>query len=60
MLTDERLAEILTLETDLDKACARMVAEANENGGVDNITVALARYTPDAPAAAAPPPPPAA
>lgn len=60
MLTDERLAEILTLETDLDKACKRMVAEANENGGIDNITVALARYTPDAAAVPVPPPPPPA
>ena len=45
MLTDERIAEILTKESDLQKACQALVDEANANGGVDNITVALARYT---------------
>ena len=56
MLTDERMAEILTQETDLQKACDRLVAEANANGGVDNITVALGRYTGNP---STPPPPPA-
>jgi PPM family protein phosphatase len=63
MLTDERIAEILTLESDLEKACQRLIDESNENGGIDNITVALARWQPDAAAAApapsAPPAPPA-
>lgn len=45
MVSDERMAEILTQEPDLKKACQRLVDEANGNGGVDNITVALARYT---------------
>jgi protein phosphatase len=56
MLTDERIAEVLSEEQDLKKACDRLVAESNANGGLDNITVALIRYTPDAPAAAATPP----
>ena len=46
MVADERIAEILASESELGKACQRLVEEANENGGVDNITVALVRYTP--------------
>ena len=46
MLTDERIAEILTQQTELQVACQALVDEANANGGVDNITVALARFTP--------------
>jgi protein phosphatase len=46
MVTDARIAQILAEETDLQKASDKLIAEANQNGGVDNITVALARYTP--------------
>ena len=45
MVADERIAQILAEEPELHKACEQLVAEANENGGVDNITVALVRYT---------------
>ena len=45
MVTDERMAEILGQEEDLEAACRKLVDEANENGGSDNITVALVRYT---------------
>src|SRR3954471_390325 len=45
MVTDERIAEILAAEQDLQKACNLLVEEANANGGVDNITVGLARYS---------------
>ena len=45
MVADERIAEILSQEPDLQRACDRLVEEANENGGVDNITVALVRYS---------------
>ncbi len=44
MVTDERIAEVLSKEPDLQKACQQLVDEANANGGVDNITVALVRY----------------
>jgi len=44
MVPDERIAEILAQQADLKKACQQLVDEANENGGVDNITVALVRY----------------
>jgi len=40
---DDRIAEILGQERDLDAACSRLVDEANANGGVDNITVGLIR-----------------
>jgi protein phosphatase len=46
MVADERIAEILAQEPELQRACQRLVDEANENGGVDNITVALVRYNP--------------
>ena len=44
MVSDARIAEILGAEKDLHAACARLIDEANANGGIDNITVALARY----------------
>ncbi len=46
MLTDPQIAEILQKETDLDRSCERLIAAANDNGGVDNITVVLARLEP--------------
>jgi len=46
MVSDARIAEILEAEQNLDAACNQLIGEANENGGVDNITVALVRYTP--------------
>jgi PPM family protein phosphatase len=49
MVTDERIAQIVGEEHDLDRACAALVEEANRNGGIDNVTVALLRRGPDAP-----------
>lgn len=45
MVSDERIAELLSGEKDLQKAAQRLIDEANANGGVDNITVALARFS---------------
>jgi protein phosphatase len=45
MVSDERIAEILAGESDLQKATQALIDEANDNGGVDNITVALVRYS---------------
>jgi protein phosphatase len=45
MVTDDRIAEIIARESELQKACQTLVDEANNNGGVDNITVALVRFT---------------
>jgi PPM family protein phosphatase len=49
MVTDARIAEIVGQHTDLDRACEALVAEANQNGGIDNVTVALLRHRPEAP-----------
>jgi PPM family protein phosphatase len=44
MLADEEIARILETEVDPEQACRQLVAQANEEGGEDNITVILARY----------------
>jgi serine/threonine protein phosphatase PrpC/uncharacterized membrane protein YgcG len=43
MVKDDRIAEILRESTTLDEAADRLVAEANEAGGRDNITVVAFR-----------------
>jgi protein phosphatase len=45
MVADERIAEIIVKEPELQKACHQLIDEANTNGGVDNITVALVRFS---------------
>lgn len=47
-VTDDELAEIASGES-LDRACRDLIALANERGGPDNITVALARLESDDP-----------
>jgi protein phosphatase len=42
MVPDGRIAEILREEADPRRACERLVAEANRQGGKDNITVIVA------------------
>ncbi|HJT77842.1 MAG TPA: PP2C family serine/threonine-protein phosphatase [Gemmataceae bacterium] len=44
MLPDERIRDVVRAEADLERACTRLVAEANEAGGKDNVTVVLARF----------------
>ena len=44
MLDDERIAAVLMAETEPEAACERLVAEANEAGGKDNITAVVARF----------------
>ena len=46
MIDDPGLAEVLCSENDLDRACEALIALANKNGGVDNITCVLARLEP--------------
>jgi PPM family protein phosphatase len=46
MVTDEDIRDIARGEAELDKACEKLIAAANNNGGVDNITVVLARIEP--------------
>ncbi len=43
MLDDDRIAAILEAEGEPESACKRLVDEANEAGGRDNITAIVAR-----------------
>ncbi len=43
MITEQQVTAVLQQETDLDRAAERLIAEANEAGGRDNITVVLFR-----------------
>jgi protein phosphatase len=44
---DERIGELLDGSDSAEDACGRLVAAANDDGGTDNITVVVARYTGD-------------
>lgn len=44
MVADDRIAAVLQAQRDPREACERLVAEANEQGGKDNITVVAARF----------------
>jgi len=46
MISDPQIAHIAQSERDLDRAVERMIDAANEEGGVDNISVVLARVEP--------------
>ena len=46
MISDADIANLAIEEPDLDKLCERLIATANGNGGVDNITVVCARIEP--------------
>jgi serine/threonine protein phosphatase PrpC len=46
MVSDADIAALATEEGDLDKLCDRLIASANANGGIDNITVVCARLEP--------------
>ena len=43
MIKDDQIQHILMTERDLDRAVERLISAANEEGGVDNISVVLAR-----------------
>lgn len=48
MITDEEIRDItLAGKGDLEKICADLIAAANDNGGTDNITVALVHCLPE-------------
>jgi serine/threonine protein phosphatase PrpC len=44
MVTDDAIATILGAEADPAAACSKLVAQANEAGGRDNITVLIVRF----------------
>ncbi len=44
MLADDRIAAILEAEDEPEAACERLMSEANEQGGRDNITAMVARF----------------
>jgi protein phosphatase len=44
MLDDERIAAILAAEMEPEGACKRLIAEANDHGGKDNVTAIVARF----------------
>ncbi|MCD8325844.1 MAG: Stp1/IreP family PP2C-type Ser/Thr phosphatase [Lachnospiraceae bacterium] len=43
MLEDEQILSVVYQEKSMQEACSRLVQNANENGGADNISVILAR-----------------
>jgi protein phosphatase len=43
-ISDDLIALVLAGEPDPEKACRRLVARANEQGGEDNVTVVVARF----------------
>jgi PPM family protein phosphatase len=47
MLDDAQLAAVLTAEQNPKQACERLLAEANNQGGKDNITAIVVRYDTD-------------
>jgi serine/threonine protein phosphatase PrpC len=44
MVPDDRIAAVLEADHEPRTACERLVAEANEHGGKDNISVIVARF----------------
>ena len=44
MMTDAAITAVLAAEADPEAACRRLIAEANGNGGRDNVTVVVARF----------------
>lgn len=50
MLTDDEIAAVLETGGTLDETCQRLISEANERGGNDNISVVLIRPRSSSPA----------
>jgi serine/threonine protein phosphatase PrpC len=46
MISDDEMLQMVKAEQDLDRCCEKLVEMGNSAGGVDNITVALARMEP--------------
>lgn len=48
MITDEQIRDAITSSRDTIEMCRRLIAQANEHGGDDNITVLVVRFEEDA------------
>lgn len=48
LVPDDAIAAVLAAEPDPEAACRRLIAEANRNGGHDNVTAVVARFDPAA------------
>ena len=46
MVTDDAIRATLRAESEPEAACAKLVAQANEAGGRDNVTVLIVRFDP--------------
>lgn len=46
MLTDEQLAHVMMHESDVDRMVEQLIDGANDEGGIDNISVVIARIEP--------------
>jgi protein phosphatase len=44
-VTDEEIADILLRNADIQTATSKLIERANENGGPDNVTCVLVRWT---------------
>jgi len=44
MVSEERIAAVIREEKEPQKICERLVAEANQNGGKDNVTVVVSTF----------------
>ena len=47
MITDEQIRDVVASSHDTGEMCRRLIAQANENGGDDNITVLVVRFDDD-------------
>ncbi|HRI71492.1 MAG TPA: Stp1/IreP family PP2C-type Ser/Thr phosphatase [Polyangium sp.] len=47
MITDEQIRDVVVSSSDASEVCRRLIAQANENGGDDNITVLVVRIDDD-------------
>lgn len=47
MVSDPDIATVVSGEPDLDRLCERLIATANQNGGLDNVTVVASRIERD-------------
>ena len=47
MVPDAEIGAMMATESDLDRVCDRLIATANGNGGLDNVTVVAVRLERD-------------